>query len=83
MENENGILKSYENNEWGSVSGKKSRIQQYIKYARETLRKDKRLNIRLSARDMEGLKRLAVREGIPYQTLVSSILHKYVAGRSA
>jgi predicted DNA binding CopG/RHH family protein len=83
MENENGILKSYENNEWQPISGKNSRIEQYAKYARETLRKDKRLNIRLSARDMEGLKRLAVREGIPYQTLISSILHKYVAAKSA
>ena len=43
------------------------------------LRKDAKINIRLSSYDLEGLRRLAVREGLPYQTLISSILHKYVA----
>lgn len=43
------------------------------------LRKDSKINIRLSRYDVEGLRRLAVREGLPYQTLISSILHKYVS----
>lgn len=43
------------------------------------LRKDTKINIRLSHHDVEGLRRLAVREGLPYQTLIASILHKYVS----
>ena len=46
----------------------------------ETFRKDKRINIRLSSRDLDAIQRRALKEGIPYQTLVSSILHKYVSG---
>ncbi len=50
-----------------------------MEYARAMLRKDKRLNIRISSRDLEEVQRIAVVEGIPYQTLVSSVIHKYVA----
>ena len=48
--------------------------------ATETLKKDKRINIRISSRDLVALQRRASKEGVPYQTLVSSILHKYVSG---
>ena len=48
--------------------------------ARETLQKDKRINIRMSGRDLLSLKRKANRFGIPYQPLISSILHQYVSG---
>jgi predicted DNA binding CopG/RHH family protein len=48
--------------------------------ARETLQKDKRINIRISGRDLLSLKRKANRFGMPYQTLISSILHQYVSG---
>jgi predicted DNA binding CopG/RHH family protein len=51
-----------------------------IDAARETLQKDKRINIRMSGRDLLSLKRKANRFGIPYQTLISSILHQYVSG---
>ena len=47
--------------------------------ARETLQKDKRINIRMSGRDLLSLKRKANRFGMPYQTLISSILHQYVS----
>lgn len=43
-------------------------------------KKDKRINIRISSRDLSAIQRRALEEGIPYQTLVSSILHKYVSG---
>jgi predicted DNA binding CopG/RHH family protein len=49
-----------------------------MQYARNTLKKDKRLNIRISARDLSELQRRAVREGLPYQTFVSSIIHKFI-----
>lgn len=48
--------------------------------ATETYKKDRRINIRISSRDPESLQRRALEEGIPYQTLVSSILNKYVSG---
>ena len=51
-----------------------------IAAARETLQKDKRINIRMSGRDLLSLKRKANRFGMPYQTLISSILHQYVSG---
>ncbi len=48
--------------------------------ARNTLNKDKRINIRMSSRDLGALQRKATRYGMPYQTLISSILHRYVSG---
>tara|TARA_B100001093_G_scaffold479559_1_gene508643 strand:+ start:1079 stop:1387 length:309 start_codon:yes stop_codon:yes gene_type:complete len=51
-----------------------------IAAARETLQKDKRINIRMSGRDLLSLKRKANRFGMPYQTLISSILHQYASG---
>ncbi len=48
--------------------------------ASNTFKKDKRINIRISSRDLEALQRRAIQEGIPYQTLVSSVLHKFVSG---
>ena len=48
--------------------------------AAQTFKKDKRINIRISGRDLTAIQRRAVEEGIPYQTLVASILHKYVSG---
>lgn len=48
--------------------------------ADEAFKKDKRINIRISSRDLEALQRRALEEGLPYQSLVSSVLHKYVSG---
>lgn len=76
---ERDILKDFENGEFESVLSKK-RIEELQAIAAETFKKDRRINIRLSSRDLEGLQRRALEEGMPYQTLVSSILHKYVSG---
>ena len=51
------------------------------RYAKATFRKDRRLNIRLSSKDLEAIQKRALAEGLPYQTLISSLLHKYAAGR--
>ncbi len=59
---------------------KDDRRTQLAKLAAETIRKDKRINIRISSRDLEALQRRAIEEGLPYQSLVSSVLHKYVSG---
>ena len=50
-------------------------------YAKATFRKDRRLNIRLSSKDLEAIQKRALAEGLPYQTLISSLLHKYASGR--
>jgi len=78
---ERALLQSYEKGEWQSIPREKSEARRYEAYARITLQKDRRINIRLSTRDLEGIQRKAIEEGIPYQTLVSSIIHKYVSGR--
>lgn len=74
------VLASYENEEWQSVKNFKEQAAQYRAYARATFRKDRRVNIRISEKDLLDLQKRAVREGIPYQTLISSVLHKYVSG---
>jgi len=74
------LLASYENEEWQSVKNVREQAAQYQAYARATFRKDRRVNIRIPERDLLALQRRALREGIPYQTLIASILHKYVTG---
>ena len=76
---EKEILKDFEAGEFKSVLTPK-RKQMLQATAEETFKKDKRINIRISSRDLEALQRRALEEGIPYQTLVSSVLHKYVSG---
>lgn len=77
---EKEILDSFEKGEWKSVPDVEKRKSEFQKYAAETLRKSKRLNIRISERDLLELQRKALIEGLPYQTYVSSILHKFVNG---
>ena len=78
---ERKILESVERGEWRSVKGVKGDVGRYSRYARETFRKDRRLNIRISSRDLEAIQKRALEEGLPYQTLISSLLHKYASGR--
>jgi len=76
--NEKELLDSFENEEWNSVPNISERKAELKDYTRATIRKDKRVNIRISERDLKELQRIALREGLPYQTLISSILHKYI-----
>jgi predicted DNA binding CopG/RHH family protein len=55
--------------------------KRHQEYAEAMLRKDARINIRLPSKDLRGLQKKALAEGIPYQTLIASVLHKYVEGR--
>ena len=82
-EEEQGLIDSVEKGEWRQVSDKeKNRITKEAKqYAEASMKKDKRMNIRISERDLRDLKIKALEEGIPYQTLVSMILHKYLSGK--
>jgi predicted DNA binding CopG/RHH family protein len=78
---ESEILESVERGEWKRVAGFKKEKSRYEEYAQATLRKDKRVNIRMAERDLVHLQKRALEEGLPYQTLISSILHKYINGR--
>lgn len=78
---EQEILDSFERGEWKSVPNVKEEIERHRSYARKTLKKNKRVNIRISHKVLEELQAIAIEDGIPYQTLMSSILHRYVTGR--
>ncbi len=78
---EKDLLNSYEKGEWRSVKNLKHEINRYQAMAKATSRKDKRINIRISGQDLEGVQKKAMEDGIPYQTLIASLIHKYVSGR--
>lgn len=74
------ILAAYESGQLKSVASKEE-LHRLKAAARETAIKDRRVNIRLSAGDLQDIQVKALAEGMPYQTLIASILHKYVTGR--
>jgi len=78
---EKDLLESFEREEWESVAEFQKESQKHRRYASQTLKKNKRVNIRMSSKLLEELKAIAIENGIPYQTLMSSILHRYVSGR--
>lgn len=78
---EQEILESYEHGEWHPIDdlgAEKERLESAAQY---TVKKDARVNIRISSKDLTIMKRRALQEGIPYQTLMASVIHKYVSGR--
>jgi predicted DNA binding CopG/RHH family protein len=77
------LLASYEQDGWQSVQNVKEQKEQYRVYARAAFRKDQRINIRISEKDLLDLQKRALHEGIPYQTLIASVLHKYINGSFA
>lgn len=78
---EKELLEEIERDEWRSAISGQSDLDELQQAARRTLRKDKRVNIRISERDLASIRKIALEEGIPYQTLISSIIHKYVNKR--
>ncbi|MFN0101856.1 MAG: hypothetical protein ACKV2U_07175 [Bryobacteraceae bacterium] len=79
---EKNVITAYEAGEFKVAKGQKAAKEAAVHAARRYLRKDVRINVRLSTADLEMLKRRAAEEGLPYQTLIASILHKYVSGTS-
>lgn len=75
------LEKEIERGEWKPVPNLENEIKKYQKYAHYTLNKNKKINIRISDWDYEKIKIKAVQEGLPYQTLISSIIHKYLTGQ--
>lgn len=77
---EKDVLDSYEQDQWRPVKNRKREIKRLQQYAQNTLQKDKRINVRMSSKDLDRVRVIATQQGIPYQTLISSIIHKYVSG---
>lgn len=75
---EKELLEEIERDEWVSTLSSPKDLKKFQTAARNTLKKDKRVNIRISERDLSSIQKIALEEGIPYQTLISSVLHKYV-----
>lgn len=76
---EKDIIESFNKNEWKSTKNKKKK--EYAEAAKQSLAKNKRINIRLTEQDFYAIQTKAIEEGIPYQTLISSIIHKYNNGK--
>lgn len=79
-EEEAALSASYDSGEWLPTESLAEIRAHYKAIAKDSLKKDKRVNIRISERDLTELQRKAVHLGLPYQTLVSSILHQYING---
>lgn len=75
---ETRIRQAVERGEWKRT---RSGTKKYVNAARATLRKNRRINIRINEADLEAIQERALEEGIPYQSLVSSVLHKYATRR--
>ncbi len=78
---EKELLEAFEKDEWKSIQSKNKEISRYQQIAKTTFKKDSRVNIRISSKDVHAIQVRALEEGIPYQTLISSVIHKYVTGK--
>lgn len=79
---EKEILAAYDSGKTASLRGVKKELARHRKVAANTFKKDARINIRIASRDLRALQKRALAEGIPYQTLIASILHKYAESRT-
>ncbi len=77
---ERAISDAFDAGQLKSIKNVKKEIAKYQKIATTTLKKDKRINIRISTSDLNMIRRRAVEEGLPYQTLIASVLHKFASG---
>ena len=78
---EREILDAFERGTLRPSPEKETELKKHREYAAATFKADRRINIRLSTRDLNALQKRALSEGVPYQTLIASILHKYVDGQ--
>jgi predicted DNA binding CopG/RHH family protein len=77
---EKDLMESIERGEWQSVKNFDQERKKAVAAARNTLKKDKRINLRLSQKDYHQIQIKAIEEGVPYQTLIASLVHKYLNG---
>ena len=80
-ENERDLIASIERGEWQEVDDMASAIAEAQQIAAATIAKSEPMNVRISSADLKALKAKAIEEGLPYQTLATSVLHKYVTGQ--
>ena|SRR3990167_3791905 len=78
---EKEILEDFEKGEFDSVPNLNEEMQLAKQAASNFMKRDNRINIRISGADLNMIRRIAVQEGLPYQTLLASIIHKFAAGR--
>lgn len=78
---EKSILRDFETGELITVKDSAKILEEHVVCARHTLQKNKRINIRISGKDLETMQNKAVNEGLPYQILISSLIHKYASGQ--
>ena len=78
---EEQIAKEYEKGRFKSVAPSKAELNRFKESARATFIKNRRVNVRLSSPDLMDIQTRAAEEGVPYQTLIASVLHKFVTGR--
>ncbi len=74
------ILQAWEAGTLKPANGMDGQIKSHQVAAAATFKKDQRLNIRISTRDLRNLQARALEEGVPYQTFAASLLHKFVSG---
>ncbi len=79
-EEEEDLMESIEREEWQPVKNVLQEKEKIVSAARNTLKKDKRINLRLIQKDYHQIQIKAIEEGIPYKTLISSIVHRYING---
>ena len=77
---EKDLMESLDSDEWQPVQKEEKERKVVLNAARNTLKKDKRINLRLTEKDYQQIQIKAIEEGIPYQTLISSLVHKYLNG---
>jgi predicted DNA binding CopG/RHH family protein len=77
---EEALMASIESGEWQPVENSAQEQEKAVEAARATLKKDRRINLRLTEKDYYQIQLKAIEEGIPYQTLIASLVHKYLNG---
>lgn len=78
---EQAIVEAFESGQMRRVANPKGEMKRHKAYAEATFKKDSRINIRISSKDLRALQKRALSEGMPYQTLIASVLHKYAEGQ--
>ncbi len=77
---EKALMASLEGDEWQPVENSGQETEKAMEAARATLKKDRRINLRLTEKDYYQIQIKAIEEGVPYQTLIASLVHKYLNG---
>lgn len=78
---ERQLIKDIENDEFVEVPNQKKEIERYVSYFRNMPKKEKRITLRVDKKDLDSIQEKAVETGIPYQTLISSLIRLYARGK--